>query len=85
MEKQVFSNKLRTGVAFLFLCVSLFVFTAQSFSAKNVPCKDCGTPENCQNGNGLNSGYSNCIPRQWKDVPGVQYSGCDVSGWGQCS
>jgi len=82
MEKQVFSKKLRTGVAFLFLCVSLFVFTAQSFSAKNVPCKDCGDMYNCYIGNGLNSGYKNC--RHIFD-PAHGDLGCQVSGWGKCS
>ncbi|RKY75752.1 hypothetical protein DRQ07_11390 [candidate division KSB1 bacterium] len=84
MEKQVFSKKLRTAVAFLFLCVSLFAFTAQSFSARNVPCKDCGSGQNCQNGNGLNTGYDNCTPILGAGTTEIVGCHIDASGWLNC-
>ena len=86
MEKHVLSKKLRTAAAFLFFCVSLFVFSAQSFSQKAVPCKDCGSLGNCWNGNGLNSGYRNCVDIiHYNDDGSYDIVGCNVRGWGDCS
>ena len=55
------SIRLKNVFAIAFLIASLFLFAFQVFSvAPGGVCYDCGNDNNCQNGNGLLSGYDSC-------------------------
>jgi hypothetical protein len=61
-------NKLEVSITlklnrsfFLFVLIFFFVLLIFIFPAKQTTCRDCGSIENCMNGNGLYSGYNACI------------------------
>lgn len=72
--------RMKNVFAIAFLIASLFLFVFQVFSvAPGANCKDCGDVSNCIEGNGLDSGYSECEV-VW-DFNGNAV-GCIISGWG---
>ena len=63
----------------------MFAFTAQSFSARNVPCKSCGNEESCNEGNSWDTGFPGCRIVHWNNPPYYQPSRCILYGeYGDC-
>lgn len=82
MRKKIYHSK--NAIAFLFLMVSILLFVFQAYSVQTGSyCKDCGSPENCDNGNGLDTGYAECT---WGYYPPPfnNYMWCEVNTatWG---
>jgi len=72
----------RNIVAILFLMFSFLLFVIQAISVQPGDyCKDCGNTENCDSGNGLDTGYADCV---WGYYPPPfdDYIWCEVNVWG---
>ncbi len=66
----------------LLFSILFFIISSVNFvllGLNGTPCKDCGSFYNCENSNGLNSGYQTCSITYINNIP---Y--CNVSGWGNC-
>ena len=60
-------------VSFFFFSFSLAIYI---YPALPATCKDCGSIDNCLNGNGLEDGYKRCV------LVSTEYGiGCQVYEW----